>query len=243
MAKINVTQQECDAQDQQWEQDSYSIGCAAARQVAMKRLWAIEQKLYEQRPATLRVEGFRERTLVCVFGELRVSRRLYLEDGGGYHFLLDEYLGWEPEQVATPSVMESVVELATQVPLRQAAQTLNKLTAGVLSAMTIQRLAHKAADRALNQEHQAWQACFGRGEQVGMGKRVEVLYTEADGVWVHLQQEGQKHYELKSAIVYEGWENAGPQRYRLRGKRVYCHANSAHSGKAQVLSGPNIRPG
>jgi len=31
------------------------------------------------------------------------------------------------------------------------------------------------------------------------------LYTEADGLWVHLQREAQPFYELKSGIAYEGY--------------------------------------
>jgi len=55
---------------------------------------------------------------------------------------------------------------------------------------------------------------------------VKVLYTEADGVWVHLQREGQSHYELKSGICYEAWRRL-PQkeeRYELVNKRVYCQS-------------------
>jgi hypothetical protein len=56
---------------------------------------------------------------------------------------------------------------------------------------------------------------------------VEVLYTEADGVWVHLQREEEKHYEVKSGIAYTGWQRLKQQqeRYALVGKRVYCQAN------------------
>jgi hypothetical protein len=48
--------------------------------------------------------------------------------------------------------MESVVELAARVPYRQVGQTMTKLRAGVLSAVTIHRLAQKAGDRALVME-------------------------------------------------------------------------------------------
>lgn len=49
---------------------------------------------------------------------------------------------------------------------------------------------------------------------------------EADGVCVRLQGQPQSHIEVRSAIAYEGWERLAGAReaYRLRGKRVYCHA-------------------
>jgi hypothetical protein len=56
-----------------------------------------------------------------------------------------------------------------------------------------------------------------------------VLYTEADGLWIHHQQEDQKHYELKNAIAYEGWERipGKEERYRLVGKKIYCHGDDS----------------
>ncbi len=56
-------------------------------------------------------------------------------------------------------------------------------------------------------------------------QQADVLYTEADGVWVHLQRETRKHYEVKSGIAYRGWRNVGDDRYELVGKRVYGHAS------------------
>lgn len=230
MAINNVSkdQQLCQAQDEQWEQECYRIGCALAREEAQSRHEWIEERLYSQRPQGWSVEGFRERTIVTVFGDIRVRRRLYRDEDGVSHFLLDEYLGWERKQLATPSVMESVLELSTQVPLRRAGETISKLTAGVLSVMTVHRLVQKAGHIALVEEEQSWEACFERGEDVGSGNRVvDVLYTEADGVWVHLQRETAKHHELKSAIVYENWDRIGPDRYSLVEKQVYCHSNPA----------------
>lgn len=52
---------------------------------------------------------------------------------------------------------------------------------------------------------------------------------EADGLWVHLQREKQGHYELKNAIVYEGWELIGDERYELVNKRVYSHSDKSIS--------------
>ena len=56
-----------------------------------------------------------------------------------------------------------------------------------------------------------------------------MLYTESDGLWVHLQREAKEHYELKSAIAYEGWERipGGKERYRLVNKRIYSHSDES----------------
>ena len=77
----------------------------------------------------------------------------------------------------------------------------------MLSATTIHRLLQKVTQDTIQGEKAEWNACFKEGNLPPPGKRkVPVLYTEADSVYVHLQREGeQKHCELKNAIAYEGW--------------------------------------
>ena len=221
MADIRVSQS-----DELWEEESYRIGCEAARREAEERLSRMEEELFAGKPAGWRVEGWRVRTLVTRFGEVSVRRRLYRDESGKYRFLLDEHLGWEPYRAATPSVTESVVRLASRVPFRDVEETIGELTAGVLSAKSIHSLTQKVGARAEREEVERWKACFERGEDVGGTERqVEELYTEADGVWIHVQREDRKHYEVKSAIAYEGWTALSRDRYGLVGKRVYCHAN------------------
>ena len=57
--------------------------------------------------------------------------------------------------------------------------------------------------------------------------RADILYTEADGVWIHLQREDRTHYEVKSGVAYRGWRCVGDNRYELVGKRVYGHASES----------------
>jgi hypothetical protein len=232
MATTSILQEATTSQQsegQLWEEECFQIGCAKAREEAQRRLQVLEARLHQQRPQGWMVVGWRERTLITRFGEIRVRRRLYRDRAGAYHWLLDEHLGWARGQVATPSLTQSALELAAQVPFRQAATTLAHLTAGVLSTMTVHRLVQQWGQRAIVAEEAEWRACFERGAVEEQGQQVvETLYTEADGVWVHLQRERQKHYELKSAIAYTGWERLKQreERYRLVNKRVYCHANS-----------------
>ncbi len=222
------TQPEPPGQDCKWEEECYQQGCEFARSQAIQRLKALEEHLYNQRPATWRVKGLRERSLMTRFGEVRVKRRLYRDEQGNYHFLLDEYLGWDKTQLTTPSLKEAVVELASQVPLRSVSATLDKLTAGVVAPATVHRLVTRVAQKVLEAEERAWQACFEAGQRPPGGPKVTpVLYMEADGVWVHLQREKEAYYELKSAVAYEGWERL-PQkqeRYQVVSKRLYCHGH------------------
>ena len=221
------TAKEVSREELNWEQESYQIGCALARQEALRRLQAIEARLFKALPLSWHVIANKERTLVTRFGEITLKRRLYRDDQGRTHFLLDEALGLSAYQLATPSLQESLVELSAQMSFRPTGKTLEKLTAGILSAPTVYRLVARTAERAIEQEAKDWQAVFERGEIPLGEKKVPLLFAEGDGTWIHLQQEKTTHYELKDGIAYEGWEKLAVTRedYRLVGKRVYCQGN------------------
>ena len=226
VAQRNVGDQAIAGAD--WEEQSYREGCAYARERAVRRLEALDDELLRLKPKGLKVEGFRRRTLVTRFGEVVVRRRMYRDEDADTVFALDDHLGWKPRQQASPSLTESIVSIASAAPFRMASALVSGLTAGELSAMTMHRLLSGVGQSALEEEYDRWESCFLRGEDVCDGqRRVEVLYTEADGVWVYLQREGRKHYEVKSGIAYRGWQSVGGGRYVLVGKRVYAHAQEA----------------
>lgn len=213
---------------QDWEEELYQEGCARMREEARHRLQEMEDWLYQQAPSDWKVVGFRERTMVCRFGPVTVSRRLYRDGEGRFHFLLDEHLGWESHRAATPSLQEAALHLTAMTSFREAAQALEKMTAGVLSPSTLHRLVQKVAEKAVAQEREEVEACFGRGEEPERGEWVVPrLFLEADGVSVHLQRQEQRYGEVRVAIGYEGWERLpqAQERYRLIGKRVYCQGD------------------
>ena len=210
-----------------WEAMIYRQACDEAQKRATTHLRGMDEVLFRWRPAGWRVVGFRERTLVTRFGEVRFRRRLYCDKHGCYHFLLDEYLGLPAHQAATPDMQAICTTLASAMSFRQAARRLRQITAGVLSIGTCWRLLQRTGEAAARADAAAVQAVFERGQALpDAGQRaVERLYMEADGVYVRLQRQPQTHLELRNAIAYEGWERLPTAReaYRLRGKRVYCH--------------------
>ena len=83
------------------------------------------------KPSGWTVLGFRERTMVTRFGDVVVSRRMYRDSDGGTVFALDECLGWRPRQLASPSMTERVVEMATEMSCRKVSDTVSVIgTAG-----------------------------------------------------------------------------------------------------------------
>jgi len=224
------TLMDVEIQDKDWEENCYQLGCRVARAVANRYLEQKEEQILKERPVELRVKDMRERTLVTRFGDITVRRRRYQDKQGAYHFLLDDHLNWRSHQSATPSLTEALVDSATGSTFRRVSREVEKYTAGVLSASTVHGLLQRVTQNAIDREKADWRSCFESGtlSPPGPGK-IPVLYTEADGLWVHLQQEKQEHYELKNAIAYEGWERISQkeERYELVGKKVYCRGDDS----------------
>lgn len=167
------------SRDQEWERESQQIGNAISRQQARQRLSEMDERLFQNHPLGWQSKGFKDRTLVTYFGEITIRRRLYIDEKGGYHYLLDEYLDLPPHQLATPNLQEALVELATQTQFRQVSRTLEKFTCGVLSVSTIYRLLKKAANRAIEREKVDWQSLYERGEIIsGEDKQVPILFRK-----------------------------------------------------------------
>ena len=202
--------------------------CAQGLREAVAYLERLEQALFEQRSAGWAVVGFRTRTLVTRFGEVSFRRRLYRDESGKYRFLLDEYLRLKAHQAATPEMQAICTSMSSEMSFRKAADMIAQCLAGVLSPSSCWRLLQRTGKAAASAEAAAVEAVFERGEVLAQAgeREVERLYIEADGVYVRLQRQPQRHLELRSAIAYEGWERLTTTReaYRLRGKRVYCHA-------------------
>lgn len=212
----------------QWEGKIFREVCAAGQREAEVYLEELEEALFAQRSEGWEVVGFRERTLVTRFGEVRMRRRLYRDENGAYHFLLDEYLGLNAHQAATPEMQTICATLGGEMSFRTAAGLLERWLVGLLSPSTCWRLLQRTGEAVVTAEAAVVEAVFGRGEVVPEAgeRQVARLYMEADGVYVRLQSQPQTHLELHSAIAYEGWERLSGTReeYRLCEKRAYCHA-------------------
>ena len=229
MAQPSVTQwndEDHTFEGTDWEEQSCREGCAHAREQARLRLKAVDDELLRCKPRGWSVVGFRERTMVTRFGEVVIRRRIYRDEDGRSRIALDEHLGWVSHQQASPSLTESIVSLCAYMPFGKTTDTVSALTAGVLSTSTVYRLVEDVGHIALDEERERCEAQFECGEDMSEGRqRADILYTEADGVWIHLQREARKRYEIKSGIAYRGWRRIAEDRYELVDKRVYCHAS------------------
>ena len=184
---------------QEWEGKIFHRVCEQGQREAEAYLDAFEDALFQQRPAGWAVVGFRERMLVTRFGEVRIHRRLYRDESGAYHFLLDEHLGLKAYQAATPEMQAMCTMLCGEMSFRKAADILEEWLAGLLSHSTCWRLLQRTGQAAVSAETAAVEAVFGRGDvDPEVGERcVERLYMEADGVYVRLQRQPKRHMEVR----------------------------------------------
>ena len=153
---------------------------------------------------------------------------MYTDSEGNSRFPLDEYLGLRPKQLASPSMTESVVAMAAEMPYRKVAETVSALTAGELSPKTVHRLLQSVGEEALAEEQERWEAQFERGEDMCEGRQIQTFSTQRPtGCGYTFSAEEQKHYEVKCGIAYRGWRRIAEDRYELVGKRVYAHGDDA----------------
>jgi hypothetical protein len=214
---------------EEWEKMNYQQACKTAREKATADLTSIEQILHEERPDDYREIGYRERTILTSFGEITIRRRLYMDSNKGYHILLDEYMNWKPNQQATPNLTEAIVDSATKLSFRNTAEEVDKYTLGVISASTVHRILQRVSQTTIDEDRRLHESWYEKGQvPLPPEKKKSLLFSEADGMYVHLQREEQEHYELKSGIMYEGWERVPgkEEKYRLVNKKVYCHSNA-----------------
>lgn len=144
-----------------------------------------------------------------LFGEVEVRRNYYLDrEKGVYTCLLDAFLGFDGAKGVSPLLEETAMELAVTGPsYRQAAEALEKMVGyAVMSHETIRQLILQATV----DKHRP------------MERTQQVLFVEADGLYVKRQRSRRKGKEEKILAVHQGWKVNG-KRVSLVGKRHYVH--------------------
>lgn len=205
-----------------WEEVIFRWACDLARKVAEYFLERTDADLMRSREAGLSVEGFRERWITTLFGDIRIKRRLYREATGGSRFLLDEAMGLRKRSQASPKVEELATFLATLLPFGKCEQLLGALLPDGLSHTTIHRLVGRTVDPHVQEEERELVELFEDGVlPQSENKAVPHLMIEADGTSIALQREDRRRTEVKIGIAYEGWQAVGKGRYRLREKTSY----------------------
>lgn len=205
-----------------WEEMVQEIGYGVARQIGVMLLERLDEQLMEGRGEGLREVGCRGRWVTTLFGDIRVRRRMYRDEGGRYRYLMDEAIGLRKGCQSSSKVEALSTYLSTHLPFGRCEEVLRVLVPGGISHTTIHRLVGRIVDGYIEEEAREVAEVFEDGVvPESEGRVVTPLLVEGDGVSIGLQREAERRGEVKVAIAYEGWEPIGKDRYRLKEKTSY----------------------
>jgi hypothetical protein len=206
-----------------WEQEVLQLSQEMAQQMASLVLRAIDDGLMRDRDESLRLVGKRERNLMTRFGPLKISRRLYRDREGGYHFLLDEALGLAPGAACTPSLEHIANLVSSCAPFRQSSDIISRFIGCAPTHTCLHRMVQRAGSDKNEEEKKRSRSLFEDGELPSSDMRTaDRLMLEADGVVVSLQREKKRRREMKLAFSYEGLAECGKGRFRTIEKMVHA---------------------
>lgn len=214
---------------EQWEETILGKHLEEARQDAKRFLEWLDDRLREHSPAGWKVVGYRERTLVTLFGPVQIRRALYHDPQGKSRFLLDCALGWQPRVQATPALQLLLAQLGSEFSYRQVQRILAPYCQTPPSHATIQKRVTSLGEALNREEEEARRQLEENGalpERRGR-KVASPLFIEADGVFISLQRAKQRKAEIKLAYAYEGKEPIGKGRFALRGKEAFAGLHQA----------------
>lgn len=216
------------------EKAVYEKHCANARNEFREILEKADAELSERRNRSrFRNKGKRQTTIRTIMGEVEISRTMYMDrekkrPGEKKHlFLLDQFLGMCTIGKISINLAERAVGHCLNVSFRKAAEILNTYTVQHVSHQAVWTVLQKAGNRvAKKEEHLVHDF---RMENTTGKRKVPVLFEEADGVHLAMQQRNPKQkrhssMELKIGVAYEGWQKRHPSstHYLTVNKLVYA---------------------
>lgn len=211
-----------------WDENIFKVVCKTASCCCVSILEALDDELAKTREKDLKIVGKRKRTIVTKFGSFVVKRRFYRGKDGTSKFLLDEALGLRKRGQATFSLEATATRLASQMPFREAAKTLEETSGGILSHQMIHRILQSAGSNLdLSEKKEAESLTQDGLIPDSKNKKVEHLFVEADGTVISLQRAAKKKAEAKLVVAHEGWERVGKNKWALKNKTILAGFHSS----------------
>lgn len=209
------------------EQDIYRIVCEVACDIFKDVLEKLDKLLMSTRDVEkYRNKGIKKTHVHTVMGVIEYGRRIYEsyndDNKKEYIYLLDQYLNNETVGHVSSNLAEKIVEIALEESYRKTAETMKSTTNSNLSHTTAWNVIQKVGVKLEEREQQLVEK-HEHGQLKG-NREVDVLFQEADGVWLCMQGKDRpkkgKRKEMKVAINYEGWRDRKGQKdeYELYNK-------------------------
>ncbi len=222
MEKIEEVKEKIKKNPQSWEGVIFHFACSLACELTKEVIERMDDELAREKTKDTRVVSFKEKWVMCLFGDVKFKRRLYRDNDGGYRFLLDEKIVLDKGSHVSPVIKRLAVEASTNYTFREVEQNIKAVFPWAPSHTTVHNLSGKVADSYIEEEKEEVKALYEDGVISESEVRVSsYLFMEADGVNISLQREKQRKAEIKAGIAYEGWEEITKERYKLKEKSVY----------------------
>lgn len=222
------------------EQEIYRTVCDVACSVLKDVLENIDKILMATRDIkAYRHKGIKETHIHTMMGVIHYGRRVYRcengEDKGKHIYLLDQYLKQDNIGYVSTNLAEKIIERALEESYRKTAQAVESMTNANLSHTTTWNVIQKVGAK-LGEKQQNLIDRYEQGELNGK-REVDVLFEEADGVWLSMQGEdrpkkGSKK-EMKVGVNYEGFEKRKGQKkgYQVHNKTAYAGFHKSNDFK------------
>jgi hypothetical protein len=222
------------------EKNLYKYTSEKACKMLAEILTNLDNMLLEKRDKkAFRFKVFKHTCIKTIMGAVEIDRRVYeyVDENGkkSYRYLLDEYLEMETIGHMSANLVEKMIENATNVSMRKTAENVKEMTNQDISHMAVWNVVQELGQRIEKQEDEKikqYENCKLNGE-----KKVDILFEEADGVWLCMQRKdrpkkGRKR-ELKLAVTYEGWTRRSGKKeaYVVKNKRVCAGFTDSHKFK------------
>lgn len=209
------------------DESLYQLAMEFGRMVFEKFLSQVDSELMKLRSGEFRKVSNRVKSFSTRTGEITLRRNYYLARDGTYHYLLDEYLGWDKNQRATAGFMKEALVQASQRSYRKSRDELMKQTSGTISHETIRSWVKMTGGKADAVQDQRVKAVFEDGNlPVEPFLSSDRLFLEVDGVNIAVRR-GRRvgKGEIKLCILYTGKEprysEGLQQSFKLKDKYVF----------------------
>jgi len=210
------------------EQEIYRKLCQVGCTVIQEILEKIDVQIMQQRDHKIYSNlGLKKTHIDTIMGRVHFCRREYEHtDEKGirkYVFLLDREIKIFGEGKFSAALIEIMATQLTVEAFRPAAAGISKMTGISVSHGTVWNMTQRIGGKIEEIEEQNTKLC--KAGQITGTKEVDVIFEEADGVYLKLQGNDRKGHprgkELKVGVVYEGWRKEGKNRHLLVNKK-FC---------------------
>ena len=147
------------------------------------------------------------KTVNFSFGPVTYRHTTMRDGRGTFRHPLNEWLGIGKYQRHSALVEVKVAEMATEMDYRETARVLKEWTAVDMSHTTVANIVKRVGKKQADTDQHMVEA-LDAADCLPEGKKVDVLFVEADGVFVRSTKR-RKGIEVSQAIVYEGWSQNG----------------------------------